>query len=232
METLSPPDVREARQKPRFRLRSPLPATFSGLPVTVTNLSAGGLRIEHPSPIKVNAAGSIRIESADNTSGVAFRGRIRWSRLSKAGGDGGKFLYTSGVQIEDLGDAAAGLLGRLIRTFGERDPGSLELKRRIIEEKMQARASAPILMPPPPPAATAIRPDQALLIGEAHTALANRPEQFQHLYERAKKSLAARKLIEHESHPIPYRREAVAIWEYLEGKIDIDLVTMVLDARR
>lgn len=227
-ETTTSFDVCEVRRRPRFNLKCRIDATFSGLPATITNVSADGVGIQHAAPIRINSAGAIRIESEENVSGVAFRGRIRWSRLSRTANHEGKYLYSSGVEIEEASDAAAGLLGRLIRAFGERDRDSLLLKQKSAEEKAQARSAVPGLLPRSEPAPK-ISPDHALLIREARTALENHPESAQEWYNRAKYSLVKRELIADIGRSIPYRREVIVIWEYLGGAIDLDVITNVID---
>lgn len=219
-------NVAEARRRPRFNLRTPVPATFAGTPASVTNLSAEGLGIEHPGAMKINAAGSIRIDSPENIAGVAFRARIRWSQLSNTADRGGKLLYHSGVEIEEASDASAGLLGRLIRAGGVADRDSLDRKRQAVSERLQARAAAPVLLPRREVDDT--RSSQLHLIREAQLKLANQPESAQEWYNRAKYSMARRNLIA-ENGALPYRREVIVIWEYLGGKIDLDTITTVLD---
>jgi hypothetical protein len=219
-------DVAEARRRPRFNLRTPVPATFAGTPASVTNLSADGLGIEHSGPMKINAAGSIRIDSPENLADVAFRGRIRWSRLSKTADRDGRLLYHSGVQIEEASDASAGLLGRLIRAGGVADRDSLDRKRQAAAERLQARALAPVLLPRRE--IDDARSSQLHLIREAQMRLANQPESAQEWYNRAKYSMARRNLVAANGAP-PYRRDVIVIWEYLGGKIDLDTITAALD---
>jgi hypothetical protein len=226
-EATTSADVQEARRKPRFNMRHAVPATFAGQPVTITNLSADGLGVIHASPIRIDAAGSIRIESAENFGGVSFRGRIRWSRLSRTANADGKYLYHSGLRIEDPSDAAFGLLGRLIRALGEADRDSLRRKLQVTEEKRQARNATPVLFHRP---STHDGMDQRMaLIRDAQSRLANHPESAQEWYNRAKYSLVKRNLMRDEHGSIPFRREVIVIWEFLGGKIDLETIATVLD---
>lgn len=228
-ETTTSVDVQEARRKPRFNMRHAVHATFAGQPVTITNLSADGLGITHASPIRIDASGSIRIESAENSGGVSFRGRIRWSRLSRTANAEGKYLYHSGLRIEDSTDAVFGLLGRLIRALGVADRDSLQHKVRVAQEKAKARASSPILLSRPT-VDRGFTPDHEALIREAKAKLANHPDSAQEWYNRAKYSLVKRNLMRDENGSIPFRREVIVIWEFLGGKIDLDTIMTVLDA--
>jgi hypothetical protein len=224
-------DVQEVRRRPRFKLRGKLSATFSGQPATVTDISAEGLGLQHSAPIKINASGAIRIESEENLAGTSFRARIRWSRLSRTSTPEGKYLYTSGLEIEEASDAAAGLLGRLIRALGEPDRDSLQAKKKALQEKALARSSAPMVLSANP-AAPKNGHDHALLIRNASLDLANHPESAQEWYNRAKFSLAKRNLISDASQSSPYRREVIVIWEYLGGKVDLDVIARELDSRK
>lgn len=230
-EQTTPIEVSEGRRRPRFNMKRPIDATFAGQQATVTNISAEGLGLAHATPVKINSAGTIRIESEENTANAAFRGRVCWSRLSRTANAEGKYLYNSGLRIEDASDAAAGLLGRLIRAFGERDCNSLQLKQKTAEEKAASRASLPAMLHAAKPSGPKINPDQVLLVREARTILENHPESAQEWYNRAKYSLAKRNMLD-ESRPSPYRRDVIVIWEYLGGRIELDTITAVLDACR
>lgn len=227
-ETTTSFDVCEVRRRPRFHLKCRMTATFSGLPATITDVSAEGIGLQHATPIRINSAGAIRIESEENVRGVTFRGRVRWSRLSRTANHEGKYLYSSGVEIEETSDAASGLLGRLIRAFGERDTNSMQLKKKAAAERAQARSLSPALLPRTE-SVPRIAPDQALLIKEARVALENHPESAQEWYNRAKYSLVKRELIADIGRSIPYRREVIVIWEYLGGAIDLDVITSVIE---
>jgi len=219
----------EVRKRPRFNLRDKVEATFAGQPAVVTNISAEGIGMQHAAPLRINSAGSIRIESDENEAGVQFRGRVRWSRLSRTTNEEGKLLYNTGLQIEEASDAAAGLLGRLIRALGQRDDNSLQLKLKAAEEKAQARSTVPAMLQTSSPAPK-INADHVLLIREAINVIANHPESAQEWYNRAKFSLAKRNPGGSESVAVPYRRDVIVIWEYLGGRIEPELITSVLDA--
>ena len=228
-ETIQPITVVESRKRPRFRMRTEIPATFSGADAIVTNLSAEGIALRHSLPIKVNSTGLIRIESEENTAGVSFRGRVRWSHISPTASTAGTFVFDTGIQIEDVTDAVGGLLGRLIRAFGERDTDSMQRKHDAALKRVQARSAPPPTPAAPQPART-ITKDQVLLIREAKAKLDSTPELAQELYERARQSLAKREANDGAS-PTLNRREVLTIWEYLGCKIDFEIIVAVLDAQ-
>lgn len=225
-ETIHPPAVVEARKRPRFRMRSEVHATFSGTPATVINVSAEGIALRHAKPIKVGSTGSIQIESEENTARVSFRGRVRWSHISKTASAAEGLVFDTGIQIEEVTDAVGGLLGRLIRAFGEIDTDSMQRKHEAAFQRLHKRSTPP---PEPKPAPTITR-DQILLITEANTKLQSSPELIQEWNDRAKASLAKREATEG-SAPTMNRREVLAIWEYLGRKIDFEIIIAVLDAQ-
>ena len=207
-------------------MRSEIPATFAGIPAIVINLSAEGIALRHESTIKVNSSGSIRIESEENTSGVSFRGRVRWSHMSRTATAAGKLQYDSGIEIEEVTDAVGGLLGRLIRAFGEKDTESMQRKQEAALKRVQD-SSTPQAPPATPSPAPTITKDQILLIREANLKLESSPDVAQEWYDRAKETFAKQ---EDRATPSLYRREVIAVWQYLGGKIDLEVITAVLDA--
>lgn len=227
-ETVQPITVVESRKRPRFKMRSEIPATFAGTTAIVTNLSAEGIAIRHSTPIKVNSSGLIRIESEENTAGVSFRGRVRWSHMAQSTTATGTFAFDSGIQIEDVTDAVGGLLGRLIRAFGERDTESMQNKQAAAAQKVKDHATPPAPPADPAPSRTITR-DQVLLIREASIKLQNEPDHAQELYDRGRQSLAKREATDGASL---HRREVITIWEYLGCKMDFEVIVAVLDAQK
>lgn len=223
-ETMQPLAT-EARKRPRFRMCAEVHATFAGAPAAVINVSGEGLALRHEALIKVGSSGSIRIESAENSAGITFRGRVRWSHISRTPTAKGSLQYDSGIQIEDVNDAVAGLLGRLIRAHGEKDVDSLQRKQEAAERKAMNRAT-PSPVPAPRPPRTITR-DQILLIREACVKVTSSPDDAQRWYERARQSLERRET------PVagPHRRDVLSVWEYLGGTIDPEIITAVLDAQ-
>ncbi|MBI2212117.1 MAG: PilZ domain-containing protein [Acidobacteria bacterium] len=222
------PDVREVRSRPRFFLSKPIEALIASSKALICNLSPGGIGIIHPAPFKIGSDVLIKISSPENEGNVAFRGRLVWSRLSRTVDSSGRFPYISGISVLDDSAAVAGLLGRLIRAHGTRQPASLEAKRQALLEKARRRET-PISVAHASRAAQRITPDQALMIQQARNILANNPEVAIKWYDRAKYSLVNRGIIASAERSVPYRREVLVVWEYLEGRLDLDLIASVLD---
>lgn len=232
MTSIENPEVREARHRPRFQLSKAIEALVAGNRATISTLSAGGMGIIHSSPLKIGSEVQIRINAPENDANVAFRGRTAWSRLSRHADPDGKYPYNSGICITDDSPAVAGLMGRLIRAYGTRQPSSLEAKRQALELKARSREH-PIVLASTTRANVVprITPDQALMIQQARSILANNPEAAIKWYDRAKYSLVSRGIIASTERSTPYRREVLVVWEYLGGKLDLDLVSSILDLK-
>ena len=218
----------ESRRRPRFEMRSAIVANFAGVPVTIRNMSDGGLGIESATPLRIGSAGPIRIDAPENSGGIAFRGRVVWSRLTTAGN--GSLSYLSGVRVEEESDAIAGLFGRMIRAHGERRADGLQRKQEALNERARQRGKLPTFTPSPIPAQPKFTRDQLLMIEQARKKMLADPAAVSKLYERAKETLVIRGVIPAGAHVPPYRKEVVATWEYLEGKLELELISAVLAA--
>lgn len=222
------PPVSETRVRARFNLLASLDAQFAGQPAIVRNLSAQGIGIRHAAQIRVCSSASIRIDAPENESATSIRCRVVWSRLSRVADERGKHLYDSGLLILDDSPAVAGLLGRLIRAYGVKDTDSMEAKRRMLEARAKDRANGSTVTRASSPSIPRITPDQVLLIREAQEILRSNPESATRLLERAKQSLVTNGIVSSEAKAAPHRREVLVVWEYLGGKLELDVVSMIL----
>lgn len=222
------PEVSETRGKSRFNVEAALEAQFAGQPAIVRNLSANGIGLRHAAQVRVSSTVSVRIDAPENEAATQIRCRVVWSRLSSAvGGGRGKNLYDSGLLILDDAPAVAGLLGRLIRAYGVKDADSLAAKRRLLEARAKERANGVATSPAVVSALPRITPDQVLLIREAQELLATNPDAVEKWHDRAKQSLVRKGLIAPGAKSSPHRRDVLVIWEYLGGRLDLDVVSMI-----
>lgn len=222
------PAVSETRGRPRFNLRLSLEAQFAGQPVIVRNLSANGIGLRHAAQVRVSSTVSVRIDAPENEVATQIRCRVVWSRLSRVADPRGKHFYDSGLLILDDTPAAAGLLGRLIHAYGVKDTDSLAAKGRMLEARAKEKANG--MAPAPAPVSTLprITPDQVLLIREAQEILATNPEAVTKWHDRAKQSLVRNGLIAPDARSSPHRRDVLVVWEYLGGRLELDVVSMIL----
>lgn len=222
------PEVSETRGRPRFNLEATVEAQFAGQPAIVRNLSANGIGLRHAAQVRVNSTVFVRIDAPENEIATQIRCRVVWSRLSSAGGGGrGRNLYDSGLLILDDAPAVAGLLGRLIRAYGVKDQDSLAAKRRVLEARAKDRVNGMAQAPAVVSALPRITPDQVLLIREAQELLATNPDAVAKWHDRAKQSLVRNGLVAPDAKSSPHRRDVLVIWEYLGGRLDLDVVSMI-----
>lgn len=225
--------VAEARQKPRFLMHPRVPATFSGVPVSVLDLSISGLKLEHAAPMRIATSGSIHLETEENPAHVTVRGRVVWSKLSCVADRQGKLLYQSGVRLDAVPDSVAGLFGRVIHLYGERDARSILTKRAV----MAARTSRNISQSEGAAdgrkerASVCITADDVRMIRQAERMLKNNPDQASKWLNRARYSAANRRTRETPDGPRSYPTDVIVIWEYLAGKVDLDVIARVREQK-
>lgn len=222
------PEVIETRGRTRFNLLTSIDAQFGGQPAIVRNLSAQGMGLRHAAQVRVSSTVSVRIDAPENEVATLIRCRVVWSRLSRVCDEHGKHFYDSGLLILDDSPAVAGLLGRLIRAYGVKDAESLEAKRRMLETRAKERANGPTLTRPAPAAIPRVTPDQVLLIRQAQEILATNHEQAAKLHERAKQTLVELGMVSADAKSTPHRRDVLVVWAYLGGRLDLDVVSMIL----
>jgi hypothetical protein len=210
-----------------------VPATFSGVQVSVLDLSVTGLRLEHASPMRIASSGAIHLETEENDAHVTVKGRVVWSRLSCVADASGKLLYQSGVRLDEVSDSVAGLFGRVIHLYGERDSQSILTKRAVRAARASGRVSGTTPtseMSTPGPSVT-ITADDAVMIRQAAQALKNQPDKAIQWHNRARYSDASRQLRDTPEGRVPYPTDVIVIWEYLGGKIDLEAIFKVLQQR-
>jgi hypothetical protein len=220
----APPDVQELvenRTIPRFALTDSVRATFNGAEVSLVNISAGGFQIEHASSLRIGTGGVLTIY-ADDTFEV--RGRIVWSRFSTTAG--GSTRYRSGARYDgDLGPVAASL-GRFLRAYGRREEESLQRKAQAIRQRRDNRQnSMKYYLTVSQPSGSC--EDQTLMIEQARQLLACSPDESLKWYNRARYALNDRLDLASQLSGVPFREEAIAVWEYLERRVDITMIVKV-----
>lgn len=105
----------DQRQRPRV----PLPNGLSGevtvyRPLTVSDLSAIGARVETPEPLRVNSIRAFRLNLGEQT--VVLKGRIAHSSVRAL--DDHQVVYTSGVEFLDVPQVARLAIERFLERVG------------------------------------------------------------------------------------------------------------------
>jgi hypothetical protein len=221
---MTTPDVRDSRETERFIADRPIEGRFGGTEVTIWDFAESGLQIEHAEPLKLAAKGRIafRLEEMQ----VTVPGIVIWSRLSQTPDARGRLVYRSGIRLE----ADLELFARAINVLAgsgkiRRDDASLDRKRKKLQSREQEKRLRPVIRTTRQ--APSIPPDQVLLVQHARDRMRDNPNEASKWYNRAKYSLA-----EGSFTNIPHREEVLAVWEYLERSIDIQIIIAIFPLKR
>lgn len=224
---MSTENVEDLRSVKRFVIEPPLHGTFASVEITIDDFGERGVQAEHAGALKLGSVGRLTFEIPMSQEVVRIQARVAWSRLSKKPDAKGKYLYRSGFRVEGDCEVMKTTLARMLHfSIARPDITSLEKKRKILIERARARAAAPTMK-----AVTSRQPeiptDHLLIIQQARARLQAMPEEAVKWYNRAKYSQAH--LAETGQH---HRDEIVAIWEYLERMIDINVIARVVDQHK
>jgi len=214
-------EITDGRSAPRYLVLRELPAAFASYAVTVVNVSAAGLLIEHAQPIRIGSTGRFSIQLPGAVSPV-LQARVIWSRLGSNLNLEGKALYRSGLLSVDDGQLGIVIERLLGSKLAEEDSDSLERKRHSILEKLHKRKTQGGMKVVPSPAL--LDPDQVLMVQHAVEQLRVHPDEATKWYNRAKFSGG-------EGGEGPYREEVLAVWEYLERSVPHEAIRQVLENR-
>ena len=217
-------DVEELRSVKRFVIDPPLRGAFANVDITIDDFGERGVQAEHAGPIKLGSVSRLVFTIPMTQEVVRIEARVAWSRLSKKPDANGKYLYRSGLRVEGDSDVMKATLARMVHfSMARSDTSSLDKKRKALVERARSRAASPVLKPMTSRGPD-IPPDQIMLIRQARARLQAMPEEAVKWYNRVRYSQA------NAGDPVhKHRDEVVAIWEYLERTIDINVITRVLD---
>ena len=103
----------------RQRLRIPLPNALTGevtvyRPLTVSDLSPQGARVETPEPLRVNSVRAFRLNLGEQT--VVLKGRVCHATVRAI--DDQRVVYTSGVEFIDVAPQARMAIERFLERVG------------------------------------------------------------------------------------------------------------------
>jgi hypothetical protein len=212
------------RGEERFVAAQPIAGAFGAAAVTVRDVSAQGVQIEHTQPLRLGSKGRLTFKVSD-VSVVAF-GISIWSHLSKTPNEQGKYLYRSGIRIEAGIDEFAAALQTLIdRQLVHLDIDSMARKhQRILDRQTDRKSQIKVIR-----SNREIPSDQVLLVQHARERLRAHPEEALKWYNRAKFALSQGSSL---TDPLPYRQEVLAVWEYLERTIELQTIVEVFEMTR
>lgn len=225
------PDLSDLRDSDRFISDQPVTGSLGSIAITIINLGIGGLQVEHSDPLKIGNHARLALE-IPTAKLPEMRARVVWSRLSKTPDQQGKYLYRSGLRVDEDKDILARSIGFLIK--GGRvhlDSHSLERKKLAQEEKAR-RASQPVMKMILTRKGLDISADQVLLIQHARDRFKSNPQEALKWYNRAKFSMNEQAVKGTPDSVMPFKEEVIAVWEYLERTIDLPKIAQVFDMQK
>ena len=215
--------IAELRSGDRYVVSVPIQGAFGSASVAVRNLSDQGACIEHAQPLRLASPGRLSFRFGEVSVGAS--GIIVWSHLSKTPNSQGKYLYQSGVRIEDDIAAFTESIRQLIsQRVLLRDLDSLDRKRKREQAREAAQKNRPVIKVIPQ---EEIPPDQALLIQHARERLRLNPDEARKWYQRAKFAGTD----EMQTDLIRYREDVLAVWEYLERSVPLAHIVRVFERK-
>lgn len=213
-------EVSEARSEDRYRVQIRLEASFGSNEVVLVDVGEHGAQLQHPAPIKLGAIARLGFMLPASSQQVRVQGTIVWSRLATKPDSAGRRHYYSGVRLDDPEEMMKGVLARLNDANMLRlDNLSLDKKRKTLLEKEKARQQPGLKMVGQKPR---IPDDVILLVRQTRNRLKDNPAESVKWYNRAKFSL------DQSGVQIHQRDEVLAIWEYLERSVEIDIIARII----
>jgi len=218
------PGVEESRTTRRFLIDPALQGTFGAADISVLDVGEHGIQAEHAVPLKLGSTAKLILSIPGVNEPLRLEGQAVWSRLSKKPNREGKYLYRSGVRVDKDGESIRTVIEKLqAMSLARPDNFSLNRKEKLLrekQEKLQHPQVKLILQK-----AQEIPGDQLLLIQQARERLQTHPDEAVKWYNRAKFSLG-------EGLQIHHREDVLAVWEYLERTIDINVVARVFGEKK
>ena len=212
--------VRDHRGGDRFIVIEPLPGSFGAAPIAILNMAYQGVQIEHAQPLRLATKARLFFKHGEVTAAV--HGTVVWSHLSRTPNDKGKYLYRSGIRIdEEMTRFRSAMESLAEEGFIRLDVESLERKRKRLEEMERERTGKPVVTLIRG-AEAAIPSDQVLLIQQARERLRANPDEALKWYHRAKFSTTDEAVLHH-------REDVLAVWEYLDRSVDLSTIQRVID---
>jgi len=225
------PDLSDLRNSDRFISAQPVTGSLGSIAITIINLGIGGLQVDHADPLKIGNQARLALD-IPGAKLPEMRARIVWSRLSKTPNQQGKYLYRSGLRVEEDKDILARSIGFLIKSGRVHlDSHSLERKKQAQEEKAR-RASQPVMKLILTKKETEISADQVLLIQHARDRFKSNPQEAMKWYNRARFSMNEQAVKGTSDAMMPFKEEVIAVWEYLERTIDLPKIAQVFEMQK
>ena len=221
-------EVSELRTTERFLFSESLQGRYGSGNITILDVSTRGAQIEHSQPIRLGTQARFWFKRGDVA--VNVMALTIWSRLSKTPNAEGKYLYRTGLRLEqENGEYSHALQALLDHGILTPDQESLEKKKQKELDKIAAKSNKPTMKMLRPE--VSIPSDQQLLIEHARKQLLAHPEEAQRWYQRAKYSIS-KSGSNIATDSIRNREDVLAVWEYLERSVEISTIAIVFERMR
>jgi len=217
-------DVVESRQEERYTITGPLEGSLAGADVTIVDMGLHGAQLKHSSPIKLGSTGRLTFRIAGSDEKFDFPVHVVWSRLATKALPSGERPYFSGVRMEDGEGRMATVIGRLLNmALARPDRESIDRKKRALEDRERSKQQPGIKFFGA--RAPRVPDDVILLVRQTRLRLQSNPTENVKWLNRAKYSL------DEAGVQIHHRDDVLAVWEYLERSVELDIIARVLDSK-
>jgi len=216
-----PPDVTDARSENRYLAQVTLSGTLGSTDVTVVDLGEHGAQVRHPTPVKLGSIARLAFPLPTGHGQVRVQATVVWSRIATKADANGRRDFFTGLRLDDDEGSVKNAIQDMLRSNAIRpDRASLEKKKRMLAEKEKAKQHGGVKFMGQ---RMRIPDDVILLVKQTRARLADNPAEAVKWYNRAKFSL------DQSGVQIHARDEVLAVWEYLERSIEIDIIIRIIE---
>jgi hypothetical protein len=214
-------DVADARSENRYLTQVTLAGTFGSSDITIVDIGEHGAQVRHPVPVKLGAIARLAFPLPAGHGQVRVQATVVWSKLATKADASGRRDFFTGLRLDDDEGSVKDAIEHLLRSNAVRaDRGSLEKKKKMLVEKEKAKQHGGVKFMGQ---RMRIPDDVILLVKQTRSRLADNPAEAVKWYNRAKFSL------DQSGVQIHARDEVLAVWEYLERSIEIDIIMRIIE---
>ena len=209
---LKPPESKpDLRIAPRYSPRRQIGGKFRGVKFKVLQVSTTGLRVRHDESIMPGDEAKLTFSILRPARVFMLRARVVWTSIAQRG-EGPSFCI-SGLRVIDGFEQLREAID-ILRAARE-----LDLDDSLVQKS--ARASSP-------PALVGLSDEDVASIIRAYRTFSADPVEANRWYTRARFALADSSVREAAPARARDREEVLGIWEFLDRRVDIRVVTNVL----
>jgi Tfp pilus assembly protein PilZ len=217
-------EVVDSRQEERYTLTGRIEGTLAGIEVVFVDLGLHGVQLKHSTPMKLGSIGKLVFRIAGSEEKIELPGHVVWSRLATKATPNGERPYFSGVRLDDENGKMASVIGRLLNmSLVKPDKASIERKKKTLEDRQRSKQQPGIKFFGA--RAPRVPDDVILLVRQTRLRLQANPAENVKWLNRAKYSL------DEAGVQIHHRDDVLAVWEYLERSVELDIIARVLDSK-